>query len=41
MNRFSSGDPEQQANIAFALIFLGILAVGAITIWFFYGGAVQ
>jgi hypothetical protein len=34
---FSSGDPERQANIAFALIFLGILFVGALTIWLFYG----
>jgi len=41
VSRFTSGDPEQQANVAFALIFLGILAVGALTIWLFYGGALQ
>ncbi len=34
---FSGDDPERQANIAFALIFLGILFVGALTIWLFYG----
>ena len=36
VNRFSSDDPERQATIAFALIFVGILAVGGITIWLFY-----
>jgi len=40
MNRFTD-DPEQRANIAFALIFLGILFVGGLTIWLFYGGALQ
>lgn len=34
---FSSDDPERQANIAFALVILGIVAVGALTIWLFYG----
>ncbi|MGH2499560.1 MAG: hypothetical protein ACRDF0_05655 [Candidatus Limnocylindria bacterium] len=38
---FSSNDPERQANIAFALIFLGIVAVGGLTIWLFYGGVLQ
>ncbi len=28
---------ERQANIAFALVVLGIVAVGALTIWLFYG----
>lgn len=37
MGLFSGDDPERQANIAFALIFLGILFVGALTIWLFYG----
>ncbi len=37
MDRFSQGDPERAANIAFALIFLGIVAVGGLTIWLFYG----
>ncbi len=38
MARFPSDiDPERQANIAFAFIVLGILGVGALTIWFFYG----
>ena len=37
MDRFDPGrDPERQANIAFALIVLGIIAVGALTIWLFY-----
>jgi len=36
---FSSDDPERQANIAFILIFLGILFVGALTIWLFYGAS--
>ena len=36
MKRFSSDDPERQATIAFALIFLGIAAVGGITLWLFY-----
>ena len=36
MNPFSSDDPERQAAIAFALIFLGIMLVGGITIWLFY-----
>ncbi len=40
MSRFTA-DPEQRANIAFALIFLGILFVGGLTIWLFYGGAFQ
>jgi len=39
MNRFTQNDPERQANIAFALIFLGIIAVGALTIWLFYGAS--
>jgi hypothetical protein len=34
---FSPEDPERQANIAFALVILGIVAVGALTIWLFYG----
>jgi hypothetical protein len=34
---FSSDDPERQANIAFILIFLGIIFVGGLTIWLFYG----
>jgi len=37
MSYFSSDDPERQANIAFALVVLGIVAVGALTIWLFYG----
>lgn len=37
MSRFSGVDPERQANLAFALIVLGILGVGALTLWFFYG----
>jgi hypothetical protein len=37
MSGFAGGDPERQANIAFALIFVGIIAVGALTIWLFYG----
>lgn len=36
MSRYG-GDPEQQANLAFALIVVGILAVGGLTLWFFYG----
>ena len=39
MNRFTQGDPERAANIAFILIFLGIIAVGALTIWLFYGAS--
>lgn len=39
MDRFTQNDPERQANIAFALIFLGIIAVGALTIWLFYGAS--
>jgi len=39
MDRFSHNDPERAANIAFALIFLGIIAVGALTIWLFYGAS--
>ncbi len=35
MRDFSS-DPDRQANIAFALIVLGIIFVGG-TIWLFYG----
>ena len=35
LNNFS--DPDRQANIAFALIVLGIIFVGGITIWLFYG----
>jgi hypothetical protein len=31
------GDPDRQANIAFALIVLGIIFVGGLTIWLFYG----
>lgn len=37
MSLFSSDDPERQANIAFILIFLGIVFVGGLTIWLFYG----
>lgn len=37
MSLFSGDDPERQANIAFALIILGIIGVGALTIWLFYG----
>ncbi len=37
MSLFSGGDPERNANIAFALIFLGIIFVGGLTIWLFYG----
>jgi hypothetical protein len=37
MSRFTSDDPERSANIAFAVIVVGIIAVGALTIWFFYG----
>ena len=36
MSFFSPDDPERQANIAFALIVLGIIAVGGLTIWLFY-----
>jgi hypothetical protein len=36
MRDFSS-DPDRQANIAFALIVLGIVFVGGLTIWLFYG----
>ena len=39
MDRFTQNDPERQANIAFILIFLGIVAVGALTIWLFYGAS--
>ena len=38
---FDPSDPDRQANIAFILIFLGIVAVGGLTIWLFYGGAIQ
>lgn len=38
---FDPSDPDRQANIAFILIFLGIVAVGGLTIWIFYGGAIQ
>jgi len=41
MSFLNSSDPDRQANIAFALIFLGIVAVGGLTIWIFYGGAIQ
>ena len=37
MDLFSGNDPERQANIAFILIFLGIIFVGGLTIWLFYG----
>jgi hypothetical protein len=37
MSFFNTDDPEQRANIAFALIVLGIIGVGALTIWLFYG----
>lgn len=37
MSFFSQDDPERQANIAFALVIIGIVAVGALTIWLFYG----
>ena len=37
MDRFTQNDPERAANIAFILIFLGIVAVGGLTIWLFYG----
>jgi hypothetical protein len=36
MTNFST-DPDRQANIAFALIVLGIIFVGGLTIWLFYG----
>lgn len=39
MGLFSSDDPERQANIAFILIFLGIIFVGGLTIWLFYGAS--
>ena len=39
VDRFTQNDPERQANIAFILIFLGIVAVGALTIWLFYGAS--
>jgi len=39
MSLFSGNDPERQANIAFALIFLGIIFVGGLTIWLFYGAS--
>ena len=39
MDRFSQNDPERAANIAFAPIFLGIVAIGALTIWLFYGAS--
>lgn len=41
MSFFNSSDPDHQANIAFILIFIGIVAVGGLTIWIFYGGAIQ
>lgn len=41
MSFFDSSDPDRQANIAFLLIFLGIIAVGGLTIWLFYGGAIK
>ncbi len=37
MGRFTPDDPESQANLAFMLILLGIVAVGGVTIWLFYG----
>lgn len=38
MSRFSPNvDPERQADLAFALIVLAILGIGALTFWFFYG----
>ena len=37
--RIEAMDPERQANIAFLLIFLGIIAVGGLTIWLFYGAS--
>lgn len=37
MSGFGGGDPERQANIAFALVVLAIVFVGGITLWFFYG----
>lgn len=37
---FGESDPERRANIAFALIVLGIVAVGALTIWLFYGSGI-
>ncbi|HEY9326380.1 MAG TPA: hypothetical protein VNE19_08350 [Methylomirabilota bacterium] len=39
MDLFSGNDPERQANIAFILIFLGIIFVGGLTIWLFYGAS--
>jgi hypothetical protein len=39
MDRFTQNDPERAANIAFLLIFLGIIAVGGLTIWLFYGAS--
>ncbi len=41
MSFFDSSDPDRQANIAFFLIFVGIAAVGGLTIWLFYGGAIK
>ncbi len=35
--RGNFSDPDRQANIAFALIVLGIIFVGGLTIWLFYG----
>ena len=32
-------DPERQANLAFILILVGIVFVGGVTIWLFYGAA--
>ncbi len=36
MSFFSPNDPERQANIAFALVFLAIVAVGGLVTWLFY-----
>ena len=37
LHKMNFSDPDRQANIAFALIVLGIIFVGGITIWLFYG----
>ncbi len=39
MDLFLGNDPERQANIVFILIFLGIIFVGGLTIWLFYGAS--
>src|SRR5258708_7612920 len=37
LHSMNLSDPDRQANIAFALIVLGIVFVRALTIWLFYG----